>query len=181
MGLETPSTPMVNPDPIDLGYRPNGAWMLPYTFNLYNPGYYTIINSMSSTNPYFQLDTEGLDFPFNLGYHGNRDIKVNWNTGNGQIDGLLNINYGDDESVQYSMTAYAYTPESPDVWEVAETVTSFPYTANLNSTTIPLYNNYRLPSTDIVDGADGEQVKICDRYSELHTAQHKQSGCHRPL
>ncbi len=150
----TASTPMVNPDPIDLGYRPNGAWMLPYTFNLYNPGYYTTINSMSSTNPYFQLDTDGLDFPFNLGYHGNRDIKVDWATGGGQINGLLNINYGDNENVQYSMTAHAYTPVSPDVWEMAEMVTSFPYTANLNSTTNPLYNNYRLPPTSITDGTD---------------------------
>ena len=150
----TASTPMVNPDPIDLGYRPNGAWMPPYTFNLYNPGYYTTINSMSSTNPYFQLDTEGLDFPFNLGYHGNRDIKVNYGTGGGQINGLLNINYGDNENVQYNMTAHAYTPVSPDVWEMAEMVTDFPYTANLNSTTIPLYDNYRLPPTSIADGAD---------------------------
>ena len=154
MESETASTPMVNPNPIDLGYRPNGAWMLPYTFNLYNSGYYTTINSMSSTNPYFQLETEGLDFPFNLGYHGNRDIQMNWNTGNGQMDGLLNINYGDNENVQYNMTANAYTPVNPDVWEMAEMVTSFPYTANLNSTTIPLYNNYRLPPTGIVDGAD---------------------------
>ena len=150
----TASTPMVNPDPIDLGYRPNGAWMPPYTFNLYNPGNYTTINSMSSTNPYFQLDTEGLSFPFNLGYHGNRDIKVNWGTGGGQINGLLNINYGDNENVQYSMTAHAYTPVSPDVWELAQTVNSFPFTATLNSVNHPLYNNYRLPPTGIVDGAD---------------------------
>ena len=150
----TASTPMVNPDPIDLGYRPNGAWMPPYTFNLYNPGYYTTINSISSTNPYFQLDTEGLDFPFNLGYHGYRDIKVDWGTGGGQINGLLNINYGDNESVQYNMTAHAYTPVSPDVWEMAEMVTDFPYTANLNSTMIPLYNNYHLPPNNIIDGAD---------------------------
>ena len=154
MESETASTPMVNPNPIDLGYRPNGAWMLPYTFNLYNSGYYTTINSMSSTNTYFQLDTEGLNFPFNLGYHGNCDIKVNWNTGDGQMEGLLNINYGDNESVQYNMTAHAYTPVSPDVWEMAEVVTSFPYTANLNSTTIPLYNNYCLPPTSIADGTD---------------------------
>ena len=150
----TASTPMVNPEPIDLGYRPNGAWMPPYTFNLYNPGYYTTINSMSSTNPYFQLDTEGLSFPFNLGYHGNHDIKVNWGTGGGQINGLLNINYGDNESVQYNMIAHAYTPVRPDVWEKAQTVTSFPYMANLNSSTMSLYNNYRLPPIDIVDGAD---------------------------
>jgi hypothetical protein len=154
MESEMASTPMVNPDPIDLGYRPNGAWMLPYTFNLYNPGYYTTINSMSSTDPYFQLDTEELTFPFNLGYHGNRDIKVDWNAGNGQINGLLNVNYGDDESVQYNMIAHAYTPVNPDVWEMAEMVTGFPYTANLNSTTIPLYNNYRLPPTGILDGPD---------------------------
>ena len=150
----TASTPMVNPNPIDLGYRPNGAWMPPYTFNLYNPGYYTNINSISVTNPYFQLDTEGLSFPFNLGYHGNRDIKVNWGTGGGQINGLLDINYGDNESVQYNMTAHAYTPVRPDVWEKAQTVTSFPYTANLNSSTMSLYNNYRLPPINIVDGAD---------------------------
>ena len=154
MEPEMASTPMVNPDPIDLGYRPNGAWMLPYTLNLYNPGYYTTINSISSTDPYFQLDTEELTFPFNLGYHGNREIKVDWNTGDGQINGLLNINYGDNDSVQFNMTAHAYTPVSPDVWEMAEMVTSFPYTANLNSTTIPLYNNYRLPPTGILDGAD---------------------------
>ena len=154
MESDTASTPMVNPNPIDLGYRPNGAWMPPYTFNLYNPGYHTIINSISSTDPYFQLDTEGMSFPFSLGYHGNHDIQVDWNTGEGQIEGLLNINYGDDENVQYNMTAHAYTPVSPDVWEEAELVTSFPYTANLNSATIPLYDNYRLPPSDMVDGAD---------------------------
>ena len=41
-----------------------------------------------------------------------------------------------------------------DQWQQAQTVSSFPFTTTLNSTTIPLNNDYNLPPTDIADGPD---------------------------
>ena len=41
-----------------------------------------------------------------------------------------------------------------DQWQQAQTVSSFPFTTTLNSTTIPLNNDYNLPPTNIADGPD---------------------------
>ena len=147
---------VTTPDPIDLGYRPNGAWMRPLEVNVFNLGTETTINSVAVTNnSYFQLGLESVSVPFTLGhYHG---FNVNLSTvGNasGVVNGNLVVNYGDNEVTLFDVSATAYTPVSPDVWEQAQLVDAFPFTATLNVNSIPLYDNYRLPPSSIADGAD---------------------------
>ncbi len=147
---------VTTPDPIDLGYRPNGAWMRPLEVNVFNLGTETTINSVAVTNnSYFQLGLESVSVPFTLGhYHG---FNVNLSTvGNasGVVNGNLVVNYGDNEVTLFDVSATAYTPVSPDVWEQAQLVDAFPFTATLNANSVPLYDNYRLPPSSISDGAD---------------------------
>lgn len=166
----TIATPTVNPDPIDMGYRPNDAWMRPFSFSLYNPGAYTVINNVTVTNPYFTLETDGLSFPLPLGTHASQDIVANWGTNQGQTNGVLTINYGNNQNVHYNIKANAYYPVVSDVWETAQTVQSFPFTANLNSTNLPLYNNYVLPPASIADGPDVVYKMVFSQDTHIHAS-----------
>lgn len=148
----TSAEPSVIPDTLVLSHRPNDAWMSPYKFQIYNPGNYTLINSISTDNPYFQL--EEVTVPFALGYHNSREVGLTHATGSGEMTGHLIINYGDNETVQFDLSAIAYDPAVKDVWETAYEVTSYPYTDSIIVADIPLYNNYNLPPTDTEDGAD---------------------------
>ena len=154
-GVSTEVNFVVTPNPINLGYRPNGAWMRPLEVNIFNEGSGTTINSVSVTNNYFQLSLEGVDVPFVLYHNNGFDLNLGTEgTTSGEVNANLVLNFGSNEETQYNVTATAYNPVSPDVWELAQLVTSFPYTATLNSANHPLYNNYRLPPAGIVDGAD---------------------------
>ena len=144
--------PIVIPDTLAMSYRPNNAWMSPYKFQIYNPGNYSLINSISTDNPYFQLEEATL--PFVLGHHKSREIGITHGSGSGETTGHLIINYGDNQTVQFDLSAIAYDPAIKDVWETAYEVASFPYTDSLIVADIPLYNNYNLPPTDTEDGAD---------------------------
>jgi hypothetical protein len=146
---------VATPDPIDLGYRPNGAWMRPMEVNIYNEGVETTLNGITVSNPFFQVEPIGFELPYTLGY--NQSVNLNLRsvgTASGLVNANLIVNHGDNEETQFNVTATAYDPVSPDVWELAELVTSFPYTATLNANDVPLYDNYRLPPTNIADGAD---------------------------
>lgn len=148
----TIAEPTVIPDTLSLSYRPNEAWMRPYTFQIYNPGNYTIINSISTDNPYFQL--EEVEVPFNLLRQESREFSITHGSGEGVETGHLIINYGNGDEVQFDLSATAYAPAVKDVWETAYEVTSFPYVDSIVVADIPLYNNYNLPPTDTEDGAD---------------------------
>lgn len=148
-----PTTLVANPDPIDLGHRPSGAWMRPYSVSIGNQGMTTSINSLAFSNNFFVLD-ETPALPINLGYGESFGFDVSTTMGNGVINANLLVGYGDGEEEQFPVTATAYNPVSPDVWEMAEEVTSFPYTATYNSATYPLYNNYTIPPAAIADGSD---------------------------
>ena len=51
--------------------------------------------------------------------------------------------------------ANAQTNVNPaDTWQQAQTVSTFPFSATLNATSIPLNNDYNLPPTNITDGPD---------------------------
>ena len=147
---------VTTPDPIDLGYRPNGAWMHPMEVNIFNYGTETTINNVAVTNNnYFQLGIENINVPFTLGHNVGFDVNLS-TVGNasGVVNGNLVVNYGDNEVTLFDVSATAYTPVSPDVWEHAQLVSSFPFTATLNANSVPLYDNYRLPPASIADGAD---------------------------
>ena len=146
------SEPVVIPDTLAMGYRPNNAWMRPYKIQIYNSGNYSLINSISTDNPYFQL--EEVEFPFALGYHKSREISLTTGIGTGEMSGHLIINYGDNQTTQFDLSAIAYDPAIKDVWETAYEISSYPFTDSLVVSDIPLYDNYNLPPVETQDGAD---------------------------
>ena len=147
---------VTTPNPIDLGYRPNGAWMRPMEVNIFNYGTETTINNVAVTNnSYFQLGLESVSVPFVLGHNAGFDVNLSTvGSASGVVNGNLVVNYGDNEVTLFDVSAMAYTPVSPDVWEQAQLVNTFPFTATLNANSVPLYDNYRLPPASISDGAD---------------------------
>ena len=148
-----PTTLVANPDPIDLGHRPSGAWMRPYSVSIGNQGMTTSINSLAFSNNFFVLD-ETPALPINLGYGESFGFDVSTTMGNGVINANLLVGYGDGEQAQFPVTATAYIPAVGDVWENPIVLNSFPYTATLNSANYPLYDNYVLPPASVADGAD---------------------------
>ena len=148
-----PTTLVANPNPIDLGYRPSGAWMRPVTVNISNLGSGTLINSISASNGFFVVE-ETPDLPLNLGYGESFGFEVGTSTGNGVINANLLVGYGDGQEAQFPMTATAYVPAVGDVWENPIVLNNFPYIATLYTANHPLYNNYVIPQADAPDGAD---------------------------
>ena len=132
----------ISPDPISLGERPVGAWMSPYEVQIYSNVASLNVTSIESTNTAFTLNDA--DTPMEITYNNPATISISVGSGNGEISGQLTVSYeGAEEDKVVEMTATAYTPVSPDVWELAKEVTVFP--ALEMPTTSDLHNNYTLP------------------------------------
>lgn len=162
------SEPVVIPDTLAMGYRPNNAWMRPYKIQIYNPGYYTLINSISTDNPYFQL--EEIEVPFVLGHHKRHEISLTSGSGTGEMSGHLIINYGDNQEVQFNLSAIAYDPAIKDVWETAYEITSYPFSDSLIVADIPLYDNYNLPPVETQDGVDAVYKLVFEQDVQLNAS-----------
>ena len=131
----------VNPSTMDMGYRPNGAWMRPLEVNVSNLGAPATINAIEPTNSFFSV--EGIETPMVLNYGEEVGFEIaTGSTTAGAVNAQLVIAYTDDRAVNmYDLTAIAYDPVCPDVWELAQVVSSFPYTTNVSG----VYDNYQLP------------------------------------
>jgi len=143
----------VTPDPIDLGPRPNGAWMRPYTFTLSNLGPDADITDIQVTDGYFTLQTGDLAMPFTMTTGQSVELGIEWAEGNGVVEANLVVTHTEGEAT-FDVTALAYDPVAGDVWENPIDVTSFPFTATVDATTAPYYNNYVMPFPEIEDGND---------------------------
>ena len=134
-----------DPAVLDLGARPNGFWMAPFVFNLENTGGAINVTSFDFNNSYFTAEAE---LPAQV-YAGN-PLEVTVTTGEAD-PGLINTEMlvmfdgGSKNFETFNISATAYDPESPDVWELAEEVTSFPFHSTTAAT---LYKNYDLPGAD---------------------------------
>ena len=143
------------PDTVDLGFRPNGAWMRPATLSLTNNADLVEVQSIEVSNSYFQLDLGTIVVPFSIDFQQSLEIEV----GTGTATAGIPVNAQITATYQYDMVATAYVtaipylPVARDVWETANQVT-LPFTDNLVSSTIPLYNNYKLQPVDVPDGPD---------------------------
>ena len=134
---------VVEPEPIDLGYRPNGAWMQPLRGSITNLGGNAKINDLYVDNDYFQFELNDVTVPFAL--FTDNTVLFNINHGmaeEGEITASLNMYYNDYEKfVQYEVSAIAYDPVDGDVWETAIEA-DLPYTANAPA---GIYKNYNVP------------------------------------
>ena len=151
-----PTVIVSNPETLDLGQRPNNAWMRPFNFTLTNTGSPADVASITTSNDYFTVETGDLEVPFTFGYEQTIDLGMGWGSGNGAISANILVNFADATMApkEIAVTATAYAPVAGDVWETAIPVTEFPYTATLNAASMPLYNNYFMPITYIEDGYD---------------------------
>ena len=149
----------IQPDTLDLGYRPAGAWMRPYQFTLTSNNAQTTISMMDfSPNGLLSLDMGELDFPFVLEQNESATLGIDWGDQPGSMDGSLAVFYSSAEATRsaavFPVEAEIYSPALGDVWENPKVVDGFPYNETLNATTIPLFNNYVLPDANLSDGND---------------------------
>lgn len=136
----------VNPDPVDLGLRPSGAWMEPLTIELGTTGEEYTIYSVKSLDPFFIVYdiyfpptvSEGYPYQTEI-FHGESDVE-------GEVTGRIVVEHtlGVDT---IEVKATVYFPEANDVWETASEITlPFTETASVEG----FENNYSL----IAEGAD---------------------------
>ena len=138
--------PTTTPDVLDLGYRPNGAWMAPYVFTINGTG--TTVNALDLSGNYFTYNAE---LPATL--TAAHPLEVTLTTGEaeeGPVNSTLTVLYSENskDAAQFEITAYAYDPVDGDVWETAIEVEDFPYS---DSAPEMIYKNYDLPSSDAPD------------------------------
>lgn len=147
---EVASPIVISPDPIDMGLRPAGAWTRPITVDMTTDSLPASILSIESSNKYFVVST--FDSPAEVTTEKPLSVRVKTVESNvvGEMKGQFTVttNYGENV---VDMMAVTYSPVSPDVWEKAAEVTSYPYldTPDFDN----LYNNYYLPG-ETPDGAD---------------------------
>ena len=141
----------VTPSPLDLGPRPNAAWMRPFDVTVEPTTAPATITAIDVNNQYFVL--EGVELPaattFLEPYHF--DI-VTSEAAPSTVLGELVLISQDRAATIVPITALAYDPVTPDVWEKAFSVTNYPYIGR-PSNMGALYNNYVLPGNN-TDGYD---------------------------
>lgn len=135
-----PAALSVTPNPIDMGYRPLGAWMKPFWFDITNNGGGTTVNDMYLDNDFLQLGE--FSVPFTLPNSGsyNMDLYLG-EVEEGAVNANLVLNYGNNKTAQFPVSAIAYTPVAGDVWENALEVT-VPYTGTAPA---GIHYNYDIP------------------------------------
>ena len=134
----------IDPEELNMGYRPIDAWMPPYTFEMNNDGAAVTVTMVESNNPYFSVVTE---VPFTVNYGTPFEVEVATGTANaGEQTGQLMFAYPEGKGFStFDITAIAYTPDPNDVVETATSVTTFPYTANVNTNSEKIQHNYNIP------------------------------------
>ncbi len=137
------------PEVLDLGYRPNGAWMAPYVFNMKSNVGAVTVNALDFSGNYFTYNAE---LPATVS--GNNPLEVAVSTGTaeaGEVNSTITVLYSGNnrDAEQLDIKATAYDPAEGDVYEQAIDVTSFPYAGTAPAV---IYKNYELP--EATEGAD---------------------------
>ena len=137
------------PSVLDLGYRPNGAWMAPYVFKMKSNVGAVTVNALDFSGNYFTYNAE---LPATVS--GNNPLEVAVSTGTaeaGEVNSTITVLYSGNnrDAEQLDIKATAYNPVDGDVYEHAVNVTSFPYAGNAPA---GIYKNYELP--EATEGAD---------------------------
>ncbi|MBQ8760428.1 MAG: fibronectin type III domain-containing protein, partial [Bacteroidales bacterium] len=138
----------VKPASIDLGPRPNNAWMRPYDVTVTPLGGYSNVNAIEATDSYFSMST--IDLPATVYASEPMKIEVTHGEGSGDINAQLAVFYSGGRGVELiDMTAFAYDPVAGDVWEKATEINAYPFT----DAPTGIYDNYLLPG-ETQDGQD---------------------------
>jgi hypothetical protein len=153
--------------------RPNGAWMEPYHFQLYNDGEEdvdVVVIDFLHNNGYFSM-AEGTEYPFTVAANGlpGVDLYINTNydwADTEEINSLLAVNTTERSTHLYAIIAAPYEPFCPDVWEKAYNIGTINGEGNWSMWTDEMWNevnpnepyelhdNYTLPFSEIPEGYD---------------------------
>lgn len=157
-----PAKLVINPDPMDMGYRPIGAWMKPAGLTLSNEGGPTVISDIYFDNDYFQMNE--VTVPFRMAAGGVLDLIINHGEAEeGQVNANMVVNYGDNKTTMFPISAYAYAPVMGDVWENPIEIT-VPYAATAPT---GIRYNYDIPggtpgANDAVYKLEVEQLSLLE-------------------
>ena len=135
-------TVIVTPDPINLGNCPVGKWTAPCEVSISTNAASMNVSSITSSSSYFNIS--GVQTPTEIVYGNPLTFEITPGSGTGTKTGQLTVTYGDSNQTEViEMSAFAYNPTGNDVWEMAETISTYP---NLAMPTFSnLYDNYTLP------------------------------------
>ena len=155
-GTPTPPAPVtvdVITDPIDLnvGYRPVGYWMEPYTFKFYTEeaGTSATITSVINGNGAFM--PVALETPATISDTVGAKATVTTGTAApGRITEEFAIDFNGRSLKAFQITGDAYQPVEGDVWELAIDSVDIPFTGNAPA---GIYKNYNIENS-APDAAD---------------------------
>lgn len=141
----------VIPNQIDCGDAPNGAWKHPQTVLIKNMGLSGVLNGVDATGDFFTVSGEPTPVDIPIAAQLNYQISTGSATP-GQVNDNLIVTYSDTEreTITIPLTANAYNPVSPDVFELAQSVYTYPY----SDSPTQIFNTYALPGNN-EDGPDG--------------------------
>ena len=143
----------INPNPIDLGLRPSGAWMEPMLIEFGTTGEEYTIVAIKSSHPFFIINDLCCG-PISITTENTHKAELTHGEADndGEITGDIVVRYltqgntSDTLESTFEVKATAYIPATNDVWETAEEIT-LPFTATATSEN--LYNNYSLLDEDL--------------------------------
>ena len=162
---------LIKPAILDLGYRPINAWMYSKFFTVANntQNAATITHVDLTNTEFFNMDA--LTLPFELAAGENMQVGLNTNymtVDPGLYTSTMVLMGQNRKSYMRQVIGTAYTPVTPDVWELAYNVTSYPYTTTQVTEGV-IYDNYQLPGTG-ADGYDGVYKLVFDHDVILNAA-----------
>ena len=164
-------------DTLNLGVRPVGAWMEPFRFTMYSEGPTYNVTVLDFTPNDGMFSVEGQELPFQVAPNGDVDLTM---AINGTQAGIIErqfvaITEGNRAAHIWPVTVELYSPECPDVVEVAYDFgvvePGFSYVgvpADITPTT--LHDDYTLPFPEIPEGVDAvykltfEQDQLLNAY-----------------
>ena len=153
-------------DSLNLGVRPAGAWMEPFTFTMYSEGPTYTVNVLDFTPSDGMFSVEGEELPFQVNTDG-VELVMNVNTADtGVIERqFVAITEGDRAAHIWPVVVELYAPEVPDVWELAcEEATTFPFVeVPQTAHNMQLHNDYTLPFPEIPEGYDAVYKLVFDQ------------------
>ena len=156
-GIIVPEEPdlTIAPASIDFGIRANGVWSendYTYNVNLANAGKSATITGIEVDNPYFEIDLEGIEFPYTLKYNKSLNFPVKAvGTAEGAVEATITVTVDGSEPLEVTLTAEGYTPITGDVWETAIEVEFENDTYENQMPVDGLHASYNLPVNNGID------------------------------
>ena len=137
------------PSSVVIGNCPSNCWVEPGNLTIKNYGFPVTVNSVDISGSFFTISGDAT--PYDMIYGDEKHYTITPGTDTGSYNENVTVTYNNDATVVIPVSATSYTPSMPDVWELAQTISGFPFSQQFSTSS--LHNDYRLPG-DNADGAD---------------------------